>query len=223
MRRSGASARRLALALGLAAACGKEPSATHGGQAEGPPAAHARAMLDEARRDLANPERSPLRDGMEIDEEALRQALLRLRAEHGAQLATAYEASIAALPEDEPPAPGRFTEVAAFLVPNEPAARDAEALSWVLDEDVHATVQRVLGTYLTLMMHRDVGMTTTQLGVWMAFLRAAKPELERCGGTASTRVAVCVDYGVDVFVIDLERYEPAWVATRLRWMQMRHD
>jgi hypothetical protein len=211
----------LSLALGLVVACTKEPSPTEGGEVQDPPAANARAMLDEARRELADPERSPLRSGMAIDEEALRQALLQLRAEHGAQLAVAYEASIAALPEDEPPAPERFTQVAAFEVPNEPAARDAEALNWVLDEDVRGTVRRVLGTYLTLMMHHDVGMTTAQLGVWMAFLHAAKPEIERCGGTGSTSFAVCVDYGVDVFVIDMARHEPAWVPTRLRWMQAR--
>lgn len=212
----------MSVVLGPWVACSKTPSATEGGgEAQGPPAANARAMLDEARRGLADPERSPLRNGMELDQDALRQALLRLRSEHGAQLAVAYEASIGALPEDEPPAPERFTEVAAFEIPTEPAAREAEALNWVLDEDVRMTVQRVLATYLTLMMHHDVGMTNVQLGMWMAFLRAAKPEIERCGGTGSTSFAVCVDYGVDVFVIDMTRHEPAWIPTRLRWMQAR--
>ena len=86
---------------------------------------------------------------------------------------------------------------------------------------MHATVQRALGTYVTLMMHRDLGLTTSDIGIWMAFLRAAKPELSRCGGTASAALVLCLDYGADVFVLDLERQAPAWVVTRLRWMQAR--
>jgi hypothetical protein len=218
-----ASAVGLHVALGLLVACTKEPSATGDGEAQSPPAANARAMLDEARRELADPERSPVRSGMAIDEEALRQALLRLRAEHGTQLAVAYEASIAALPEGQLPAPERFTEVATFEVPSDPAARDAEALNWVLDQDVRATAQRVFGTYLTLMMHHHLGMATPQIGVWMAFLHAAKPQIERCGGAASSSFMLCVDYGVDVFVLEMARHEPAWVPTRLRWMQARQD
>jgi hypothetical protein len=96
-----------------------------------------------------------------------------------------------------------------------------EAINWLFDADVRATVQRVLGTYLTLMMHRDVGMTTADIGIWMAFLRAAEPDLRRCGGTASAGLVLCLGYGSDVFVLDVARQEPAWVVTRLRWMQAR--
>jgi hypothetical protein len=101
--------------------------------------------------------------------------------------------------------------------------REVEAINWLFDEDVHQTVRRVLSTYLTLMMHRDVGMPTAEIGVWMAFLRAAEPELRRCGSPASKALVLCLDYGVDVFVLDVERQEPAWVVTRLQWMQAREE
>lgn len=212
----------LVLACSVGYGCRRsEPVAEGDAGAGGPPAANARAMLDEARRDLADPERMPLRRGMQIDHEGLRQALLRLRDQHGAQLAAAYQADIEALPEREPPAAERFAEVAQFVLPDEPAAREAEAVNWLLDADVHATVQRALGTYVTIMMHRDLGLTTGDIGIWMAFLRAAKPELRRCGGTTSAGLVLCLDYGADVFVLDLLRNEPAWVVTRLRWMQAR--
>jgi hypothetical protein len=217
-----ASARGLAVWVAwLALGCTKEVDPSAVGLAAGPPPANARAFLDEARRELADPERMPLRRGMQIDHEGLRQALLRLRSQHGAQVAVAYEAEIEALPAGEPPAAERFVEVAVFVLPAEPAARDVEAINWLLDEDVRATVQRELGTYLTLMMHHDVGMTTADIGVWMAFLRAAKPELRRCGGAGGKGLVLCLDYGDDVFVLDVERYEPAWVVTRLQWMQAR--
>lgn len=209
----------LGLGLGLALGCAKDPGAATGDDA--PPAANARALLDEARRELADPVRTPLRQGMQIDQEALRQALVRLRSQHGPQVAAAYGAGIEALPQGEPPAAGRFVEVASFELPNEPASRDVEAVSWLFDADVDMTVRRVLATYLTLMMHHDVGMTTAEIGVWMAFLRAAEPELRRCGGGEGTGLVLCLDYGVDVFVLDMERHEPAWVVTRLRWMQAR--
>jgi hypothetical protein len=180
-------------------------------------------MLDEARRDLADPERSPLRHGMKIDQEALRQDVLRLRDQHGAQVAGAYQAGIEALPEREPPAAERFAEVATFVLPDDPAARDAESVNWLFDADVHATVQRALGTYVTLMMHHDLGLRMEDIGIWMSFLRAAKPELRRCGGTVDGGLVLCLDYGADVFVLDLQREAPAWVVTRLRWMQAREE
>jgi hypothetical protein len=207
----------------LVLGCTKEPGPVGADEAAGPPPANARAMLDEARRELADPDRMPLRQGMQIDQEGLRQALIRLRSQHGAQVAVAYQAEIDALPAGDPPAAERFVEVAAFVLPEEPAARDVEAINWLLDEDVRATTQRVLGTYVTLLMHRDVGMTTADIGIWMAFLRAAKPELRRCGEPGGTRLALCLDYGDDVFVLDVERQEPAWVVTRLRWMQARDE
>lgn len=203
----------------LVLGCSKEPEPVDAVQVPGPPAANARAHFDEARRELADPERTPLREGMRIDQEALRQALLRLRSQHGAQLAVTYAAGIEALREGERPVAERFEEVAAFVLPAEPAARDVEAINWLFDADVRATAQRVLSTYLTLMMVHDVGMTTADIGVWMAFLRAAEPELYRCGGDAE--LVLCLDYGDDVFVLDVERQEPAWVVTRLQWMQAR--
>lgn len=209
----------LGVLLGLLPGCGNEAGPSPAGTGEGPPAANARALLDEARRELADPERAPLRQGMRIDAEALRRAMVRLRSQHGAQVAEAYEAELAALPTGEPPAAGRFEEVAHFALPEDPAVRDVEAINWLFDADVRATVQRVLGTYLTLMMHRDVGMTTADIGIWMAFLRAAEPELRRCSEAVGTAVTLCLDYGADVFVLDVERRAPARVVTRLRWMQ----
>lgn len=202
--------------------CGKGPAAGDEGAAA-PPAANARAVLDEARRELADPVRTPLRQGLRIDEDALLQAMVRLRTQHGPQVAVAYEAGIEALPQGEPPAAERFEEVANFALPDDPAARDVEAVSWLFDADVRVTVTRVLATYLTLMMHRDLGMAPTDIGVWMAFLRAAEPELRRCGGGEGAALVLCLDYGTDVFVLDMERREPAWVVTRLRWMQAREE
>ncbi|MCX4244682.1 hypothetical protein [Paraliomyxa miuraensis] len=197
--------------------CGS-PDPIASGEGVTPPAANARAVFDEARRELADAGRAPLRRGMEIDRDALHAALVDLRARHGVTLAEGYAASIEALPRGELPAAPQFSEVASFSLPDAAAARDVEAINWLFDEDVRHTVQRVVGTYLTLMMVEDVGMTTEQVGIWMAFLRAAKPELRRCGGQGSA-LSLCVDYGADVFVVDLVRQEPAWVATRLRWMQ----
>lgn len=209
----------MVLVLALVPGCANDVDPSPASGTAGPPAANARALLDEARRELADPERAPLRQGMRIDSEALRQAMVRLRSQYGAQVAGAYEAELASLPAGEPPVAGRFEEVASFALPEDPAARDVEAINWLFDVDVRATVQRVLGTYLTLMMHRDVGMTTADIGIWMAFLRAAEPELRRCSAAVGTAVTLCLDYGSDVFVLDVERREPAWVVTRLRWMQ----
>jgi hypothetical protein len=205
---------------GLVLGCARGPEAGEGDAAP-PSPANARAVLDEARRELADPVRTPLRQGMAIDQDALHHALLRLRAQHGPQVAAGYGASIEALPKGERPAAARFVEVARFELPDEPAARDVEAVSWLFDANVHETTRRVLSTYLALMMHHDVGMTTAQIGVWMAFLRAAEPVLRRCGGDEGPALVLCMDYGADVFVLDMERREPAWVVTRLRWMQAR--
>lgn len=204
--------------VGLSA-CGNASSPAGADEAAPPPAANAKAMLDEARRELTDPDRVPLRQGMKIDQEQLRQALVRLRQQHGTQVAEAYGAGIEGLPVGALPAAPRFVEVAAFALPDEPAAREVEALNWMFDADVHQTVQRVLGTYLTLMMHRDLEMAPMDIGIWMAFLRAAKPELRRCGGAEDAGRLLCLDYGSDVFVLDVAREEPAWVVTRLRWMQ----
>jgi hypothetical protein len=205
----------------LAMGCGREPSPAAGDAAGARPAAP-RAMLDEARRELADPERTPLRRGLVLDAEGLRQALVRLRAEHGPQVAAAYQAGIDALPEGALPSAEGFGEVARFTLPDDPAARDVEAVNWLFDPDVRATVRRVLGTYLTLMMVHDMGMTTADVGVWMAFFHAAEPALRRCGGSSGAGLVLCLDYGSDVFVLDMERKGPAWVVTQLRWMQAGH-
>lgn len=212
----------LAAALG---GCGA-PSEVAEGAAQEPPAANARAVFDEARRELADPAHAPLRRGMQIDRDALHAALVDLRARHGARLAGGYAASIEALPSGDPPGPPGFAEVASFSLPDEAVGREVEAINWLFDVDVRHTVQRVVGTYLTLMMVQDVGMKTQDVGIWMAFLRAAEPELRRCGGQGqgqgqAQELVLCLDYGADVFVLDMVRQEPAWVATQLRWMQAK--
>lgn len=204
----------VAMGLGLGLGCGHPKPSDHAAEA---PAANARVVLDEARRELADPERVPLRRGMEIDGDRLHAALVELRARHGEAVAVAYDASIEALASGALPGAPRFSEVAAFSLPDDGAAREVEAINWLFDADVRQTAQRVLGTYLTLMMV-EAGMTTQEVGIWMAFLRAAEPELRRCGGQGQG-IVLCMDYGSDVFVLDVVRREPAWVVTRLRWMQ----
>jgi len=209
---------RLGVAIGLWG-CGSTPGAAEGPADAGADAAgNARVVLDEARRELVK--RPGLRQGMQIDRDALLGVLKELRAQHGAQVAVAYDASLEALPQGEPPG-GRFTEVASFSLPDDPATRDVEAINWLFDADVEQTVRRVLSTYLALMMMKDAEMSTEEVGVWMAFVRAAEPELRRCGPQGPGR-RLCLDYGNDVFVLDMERKDPAWVVTRVRWMQAQH-
>ncbi|MEX1367544.1 MAG: hypothetical protein AB1Z98_30730 [Nannocystaceae bacterium] len=202
--------------LGLAACRG--PASEPGPEAAG--LADARAALDEQRRALVDSQQYPLRQGMTIDEEALRQTLLRMRAEHGPLVAVAYRASIDALPVGQPPGPPEFHEVAAFELPDEPAMREAEALNWLFDADVEQTARRLLSTYLTLVMHQQLELSPKDIGVWMAYLRAAEPTLRRCDETPE-RVTLCVDYGDDVFVLELSSRKPGWIARRFRWLQRR--
>lgn len=204
--------RALVLACMLAGACGSEP------EPQAPGGAGPRAALDKERRALADPEVYPLRAGMRIDDEALRQTLLRLRTEHGPQVAVAYAASIEALPAREPPAEPAFTEVVDHPLPDQPALRDAEALNWLFDADVHQTVQRAMATHLTLVMVQRLGMPTAEVGKWMLLLRAAEPTLSRCGEVEGGTV-VCLDYGADVFVLELSQRDPGWIVQRLRWWQ----
>ncbi|MCA9656005.1 MAG: hypothetical protein H6712_02010 [Myxococcales bacterium] len=177
-----------------------------------------RAALDRERRALTDPEVYPLRDGLEIDEEALRQTVLRLRTEHGPQVAVAYAASIDALPTRERPRTG-FRLIADQPLPDEPAMREAEAINWLFDADVHQTAMRALMTHLTIVMHQRLGLTPAKIGVWMAFLRAAEPTLTRCGEGPEGGVSLCVDYGADVFELDLRPRDPGWIVQRLRWWQ----
>src|SRR5688500_16083326 len=91
----------------------------------------------------------------------------------------------------------------------------------MLYDHVDATTQRVLGMHVTLMMNRGVGMTTADIGIWMGFLRAQKPELCRCDGPDRNRRALSLDFGDDVFQLKGEWQEPDMVVTRLQWMQAR--
>ena len=182
-----------------------------------PEAERPRTALDEARRGLSDAQRYPFRDGKKINEEALRANLMKLRERHGAQVALAYAASIEALPVAEAPA-APFEEIAAFSLPDQPAARDVEAINWLFDRDVEETVRRSLSTYFALMSREQLEMPMRDLGVWMAFLRAAEPGLARCS-PAPDDLWLCLDYGADVFVFEMSRLGSAWIVQRLRWHQ----
>jgi len=177
-----------------------------------------REVLDAERKALADPERYPLRKGMRIEEEALRGVLMRLRGRHGPQVAVAYLATIEALPTMAMPSAPGFGEIGVFDLPDDPAARDVEAMNWLFDADVRQTAQRTLSTYLTLMMHQDLDLSAREIGVWMAFLRAAEPTLARCEAGAED-LWLCMDYGADVFVLEMVRTDPGFVVRRVRWMQ----
>ncbi len=209
---------RASVVVGVAAAVGcgdpSSPAATVGDAAGSP-----RAALDEDRRQLADPQRYPLRDGMTIDPDGLQTAWQQLRARHGPQVAIAYQRGLDALPVQDPPTAPTFTEVVAFSPRNDAPVRDAEALQWLMDVDVHASARRWLSTYLTLAMVQDLGLSSREVGVWMGFLRTAEPTLHRCGGEAPDAPWLCVGYGDDVFVLEMARHSPGWTLARLRWMQ----
>ncbi|MEM7158377.1 MAG: hypothetical protein AAF799_36395 [Myxococcota bacterium] len=206
--------------LGLwvcALACGGSESKPEGDAGE-PTSDDPRAALDQARTGLADPQRYPFRDGLKINEEALRATLMQLRERHGAQVAVAYAASIEALPTGDAPTAPQFEELAAFALPDDPAARDVEAMNWLFDRDVEETVRRSLSTYLALLSQNDLEMPIRDVGVWFAFLRAAEPTLKRCSPSPDD-LWLCLDYGADVFVFELSRLGSAWIVRKLRWHQ----
>ena len=168
--------------------CGGEAETSSKAEAGTPEAERPRTALDEARRGLSDAQRYPFRDGKKINEEALRANLMKPRERHGAQVALAYAASIEALPVAEAPA-APFEEIAAFSLPDQPAARDVEAINWLFDRDVEETVRRSLSTYFALMSREQLEMPMRDLGVWMASPDAA-PHPTTCG-CASTTAPTC--------------------------------
>lgn len=208
----------LSLLLGLGLGLGLGSAACNHTDAPSSSEPGPRDALSKDRKALADPQVHRIRNGTQIDEDALRKAMLRLRSAHGPQLAVAYQASLEALPVQERPQPPAFVEIASLALPDAPAMRDVEAINWLFDEDVRATAYRALGTHLTIMMVQELDMSTHDVGLWMGFLRAAEPTLARCGRDGDVDL-LCMDYGVDVFVISLRRWDPGWIVERVQWQQ----
>jgi hypothetical protein len=165
------------------------------------------------RRTLADPAAFAIRDGMKVDEGALMAAMSRGRAAHRERLARRWEAELRALGEVAAPREPEYRTVMTIRVA-ELGTRETEGMTQLADSGLRATLGRTLGMYLPISMMQELGMTTADVGGWMAFFAMAEPEVARCGD------ALCMSYGgLDVLVCSLGQHDGTAVVETIRWMQ----
>ena len=176
-------------------------------------------VIDTFRVALADPAKHRLREGLKLDEDALRAALDSFRAEHHELLEQRFLASVAALPRSEAPASPAFGLVVELPGGELDGFAEATRLNWQLDPDATKLALTNIGMTLPILMSHHLGMTTADIGRWMTFLRAAKPAIGVCK-RSDTEVTVCVSYGgLDVFLVSLQAGGGAWGLSALSWQQ----
>lgn len=199
-----------AFAVFLGAAC----AACASGQAIGDP-------IERFREDLADPARFPVRDGLMIDTELLKDAIRGFADEHRALLRERLAASEAALVPGAQPAEPAYERLG--------AASDAAvvdfgpmvALLEVLDPDIPGVVRRTLSVAVPSILIEELSAPPDVIGLWLGYLSTARPTWRACGRT-ERRLTVCADYGgLDVFVVELVRSESLWTPAAVAWWQRR--
>ena len=167
------------------------------------------------RRRLADPAAFAIRTGMKLDEATFRSAALQARDEFGERLTKRWETEVRALPEMRPPTAPEYRSVLEVKIPDEPLARSSELVMQLGDRGLQGTLRRSLSMYLPIAMTRDLGMSTAEMGRWLAFLGLAEPASMRCGTDA-----LCMSYGgLDVFVFSTGRHDGSPLVERVQWWQ----
>ncbi len=171
------------------------------------------------RRQLADSTIYPVRDGLRIDVDKLRSALLEGRRAHRDEVRAAVQASVTALADGEPPSERDYRVLATFEHEVELVVREVEGTQAALAANVVDSAQRFAMQYLVLAMSEDQGMDTATVGQWMLFFNVAEPAVRRCGSTETT-MTVCLDYGsLDILVVDMIADDGLWLPRRLQWLQ----
>jgi len=166
---------------------------------------------------LANPSKFPIRTGLEIDREALINAVEDFRRHHEELLTSRFLASVNRLPQGELPQAPSYKPLC--TAGDELFGEDAFRLLFTYDPDAVHLARRALSISLPVAMMKDLSLTHEQIGQWLGFVDLATPTHRLCRRTADT-ITVCIDYGsLDVFAIDLKRKGHEWMASSMTWWQ----
>lgn len=184
-----------------------------------PPPVEAEPFV-EFRRELADPDRHPIRKGRHIDLEGLRAPLTRYMDEHAADVDRAIRESARALGRS--PVPKEPSYVRACGAAEEVLEGFAEvARGFILRRpDAGVLARGLLGASLPLCMTQDLGMTSGDVGAWMTFFSLAEPDVRLCEDVNDV-IGVCLWYGEpDVLVARLMHgTDGAWTPIALEWWQ----
>jgi hypothetical protein len=175
--------------------------------------------IDAFRSSLADPARFPLRHGLQLDIDALRQAIDRFALAHADALDAVFQKALADLPVRQPPTAPAYTERATASPELVATAAAVGHFAYTFRPEPESVTKSSVGTVLPVLMSTSLGMPTSEISGWIGFFQAAKPSLGLCGRTEQ-RVSLCMDYGgQDVFVLDLERDQGVWAPAGLAWWQ----
>jgi hypothetical protein len=176
--------------------------------------------LEKFRAGLADPARYDLRSGMDIDNEAFRNAIEDFGRENKGTLRKIFEESIEKLPAGKPPEPSEYGKVVTLDVDeSQQGTLEALKLQWVLFPDIEKLVLGGINYLFPGAAMEQKFMTPPQIGVWLLFLHAAEPQQRLCG-REEDQIIVCADYGgQDIFVVKLQPLEYAWVLDSVTWWQ----
>ena len=65
--------------------------------------------------------------------------------------------------------------------------------------------------------------TTADIGLWLGFFYAARPQVSRCG-VGPGGLSLCIDYGArDVIEVEMVPDRELWVGRRLTWWTRREN
>ena len=178
------------------------------------------AEVEQLRADIARPDRYPIRQGLQIDGDRVKQALLSFASAQRGLLDARFAAELRALPTTSAPASPEYGTVLEIRGDDLESQSMVESMTaeYVLDPNPERLAQRAMFMLLPIYMSR-VGMTMANVSSWLGFFHVARPQVSSCGGDA-THAVICIDYGgLDVLLVRLAVRGPAWVPELMSWQQ----
>jgi hypothetical protein len=173
----------------------------------------------EFRKDLADNDKYPLRRGNALNIEALKSAVLKVRAENSVKLLQEYDTSYQSLPRRAAPHNRDYEQILFKQEFNFP--KDSMAAYATLYPDIRKMAKLMLSSLLPLTLSGELGFSVSQIGNWMAFLTLAEPVLYRCD-TDGKYVTVCLDYGgLDIFQLGFATEENIPIVKHLSWYRRK--
>lgn len=175
------------------------------------------------RQRLADPERLAVRDGDELDLEAVVLQMEAFLDEHGALLRRRFAASLEDIPRGEMPDRGRHEQVAVFDEGRQPDGKKHLRLNALLAPEAKIAVRRALNMWLVPHMVGNHDWNHRQAGSWIGFLDMAEPSW-RLLQRSDEQVLLLADYGgQDLFIAKLVPHQGIWIAETIAWWRPKKD
>ncbi len=198
--------------MGFSAGCnGCRKAGGDGSQAGAscPPCAAEDPALEpvlEFRREMTDSKLHPVRGpSLTIDAAAFSREIALFLEKHGVLVLRQLNHSIDGLQVGKIPAEPSYKRLVAF---EDMRAFQGLTLINLSRPDIKVFFRMVQSSLLPLLMRNELALSPEEAGMWMSFLAFAEPGWRVCAREGDSTLAICADYGFDVFVLRLSFEKP---------------